>query len=48
MIELTVDLAGRAYPIHIGAGAMKLLGSELKRLGATKVLVVTNATVGPL
>lgn len=48
MIELTVDLAGRTYPIHIGAGALSKLGDELERLKATSVLVVTNSTVGAL
>ena len=48
MTELTVDLAGRAYPIHIGQGALALLGQELKRRRATRVLMVTNSTVGPL
>lgn len=48
MIELTVDLAHREYPIHIGDGALSLLGKELKRLRATRVLLVTNSTVSPL
>lgn len=48
MIELTVDLAQREYPIHIGNGALELLGKELTRLRATNVLLVTNSTVGPL
>lgn len=48
MKELTVDLGQRAYPIHVGEGALELLGEELKRLKATRVLLVTNSTVGPL
>lgn len=48
MTELTVDLKGRAYPIHIAEGAIALLGPELRRLKATSVLVVTNTTVGAL
>ena len=48
MKELTVDLGQRAYPIHVGEGALALLGEELKRLKATRVLLVTNSTVGPL
>lgn len=48
MDELTVDLMGRSYPIHIGNGALRLLGTELKRLKATSVLLVSNSTVGPL
>lgn len=46
MKELTVDLGQRAYPIHVGEGALALLGEELKRLKATRVLLVTNSTVG--
>lgn len=48
MIDLTVELGERSYPIHIAPGAIKRLGSEVKRLKATRVLVVTNTTVGPL
>ena len=48
MTELTVDLKGRAYPIHIAEGAIALLGPELRRLKAMSVLVVTNTTVGAL
>lgn len=48
MVELTVDLGQRAYPIHIGPQTLGLLGKELKRLGATRVLIVTNTTVSPL
>ena len=47
MKELTVDLGQRAYPIHVGEGALALLGEELKRLKATRVLLATNSTVGP-
>ena len=43
MKELTVDLGQRAYPIHVGEGALALLGEELKRLKATRVLLVTNS-----
>lgn len=48
MIDLTVELGPRSYPIHIAGGALARLGSEIKRLKATRVLVVTNTTVGPL
>ena len=47
MAELTVDLGQRAYPIHVGEGTLALLGEELKRLKATRVLLVTNSTVRP-
>lgn len=48
MRTLTVDLAERSYPIHIGAG---ILGNpELYRphLKSRKVAIVTNTTVAPL
>ena len=48
MIEINVELGSRSYPIHIGQGALDAAGSELKRLKATRVLLVTNTTVGPL
>lgn len=48
MRTYTVDLGERSYPIHIGSGVLKTIGEEVKRLGATRVLVVTNTTVGPL
>lgn len=47
-MQLTVDLGDRSYPIHIAPGAMSLLGEELRRIGATAALIVTNDTVGPL
>ena len=46
MKELTVDLGQRAYPIHVGEGALALLGEELKRLKATRVLL-GRSTRGP-
>ena len=48
MITYVVDLAERSYPIHIGSGALSMLGAELQRLKATRALIVTNTTVGPL
>ena len=48
MRTYTVDLGECSYPIHIGSGVLKTIGEEVKRLGATRVLVVTNTTVGPL
>lgn len=46
METLTVDLAERSYPIHIGAGLLahgELLGRHLRQ-----VAIVTNTTVAPL
>lgn len=48
MIELTVEVRDKSYPIHIGEGALALIGQEVKRLKATSVLVVSNTTVAPL
>lgn len=48
MIHYEVELGARSYPIWIGAGAIARLGEELTRIGATRALVVTNTTVGPL
>ena len=48
MRTYTVDLGERSYPIHIGSGVLARIGDEVKRLKATRVLVVTNTTVGPL
>lgn len=48
MRTYTVELGERSYPIHIASGALRMAGNELKRLGATRVLIVTNSTVGPL
>lgn len=48
MLTYTVELGERSYPIQIGEGALDLLGEELARLRATRVLICTNTTVGPL
>ena len=48
MIRINVELGERSYPIHIGQGALEEVGKELARLNATRVLVVTNTTVGPM
>lgn len=48
MIEIRVELAERSYSIHIASGAINRLGLEVKRLQATRVMIVTNSTVGPL
>lgn len=48
MQTLTVSLAERSYPIHIGCGVLgdaHLLAPHIKQ---KKVMVVTNTTVGPL
>ncbi|MDA1116954.1 MAG: 3-dehydroquinate synthase [Proteobacteria bacterium] len=48
METLRVALGGRAYPIHIGAGALDAAELYQPHLGAGRVAVVTNAVVGPL
>jgi 3-dehydroquinate synthase len=48
MITLDVGLGERAYPIHIGAGALERLPELLAGARPTRILVVTNTTVGPL
>jgi len=48
MRTLTVALADRAYPIHIGSGLLArgdLLAAHLRQ---KRALIVTNTTVGPL
>lgn len=48
MRTLTVDLAERSYPIHIGAGILEnpeLFGPHLQ---SRKVAIVSNTTVAPL
>ena len=48
MQKMIVELGQRSYPIMIGPGLLKRLGEELQGLRPTKILVVTNTTVGPL
>jgi len=48
MVRLTVDLAGRSYDIHIGAGLLGRLGDFLRPLRPSRLLVVTDPRVGAL
>ena len=48
MQTLTVDLGDRAYPIHIGPGLLARAELVLPHLAQTRVVIVTNTTVGPL
>ncbi|MGQ0593971.1 MAG: 3-dehydroquinate synthase [Gammaproteobacteria bacterium] len=48
MKTLEVDLADRAYPIHIGSGLLPLPDLIRPHLEGRNVMVVTNETVGPL
>lgn len=45
---LTVALAERSYPIHIGVGVLAQPELILPHIKQKKVVVVTNTTVGPL
>ncbi len=48
METLTVSLAGRAYPIHIGRGLAAKSELLLPYLAHAKTVVVSNTTVAPL
>ena len=48
MRRLAVDLAGRPYDIHIGPGLLDRLGEFVGPLRPSRLLVVTDARVGPL
>ena len=48
MIELTVDLGERAYPIRIGRGLIDAPAAWADLLRARQVGIVTNATIAPL
>ncbi len=45
---LTVKLAERSYPIHIGVGLLTRADLLLPHLKQKKVVVVSNTTVAPL
>jgi 3-dehydroquinate synthase len=46
--RIDVNLGSRSYPIHIGAGALRLREALDHAIPARDVLVITNTTVGPL
>jgi 3-dehydroquinate synthase len=48
MQTLTVNLAGRSYPIHIGTGLLSQAGLILPHLQQPQVAIITNTTVAPL
>ena len=48
MESLTVSLADRSYPIHIGPGVISRPDLLLPHLSFPKVVIVTNTTVAPL
>lgn len=48
MKQITVDLGSRSYDIHIGPGLMERAGEAVAPLAPTRIVIVTNTTVGPL
>ena len=49
MAIVEVNLPGRAYSIHIGAGTIARLGSSLRdRSAARLATIITDSNVGPL
>jgi 3-dehydroquinate synthase len=48
MRRLPVDLAGHPYDIHIGSGLLDRLGEFVRPLRPSRLVVVTDARVGPL
>jgi 3-dehydroquinate synthase len=48
METVRVELGARAYPIHIGAGALEAAALYRPHLGAGRVAVVTDRVVAPL
>jgi 3-dehydroquinate synthase len=48
MRRLNVSLAGRSYPILIGAGLLSRIDLILPHLGRPRVALVSNTTVAPL
>lgn len=48
MEELTVDLGARSYPVLIGPGLLADSGLLARHVGASDLLLVSDATVAPL
>lgn len=48
MESITVELAERSYPIHIGTGLLKRAELYAPALGKGRVVVITDSTVGRL
>jgi 3-dehydroquinate synthase len=45
---LTVNLAERSYPIHVGAGLLTSSALFAPHIAGQRVMIVTNDTVAPL
>lgn len=49
MIEISVSLGSRSYPILVGAGALSTVGSELAKRGVgRRVVLITDAAISRL
>ena len=48
METLTVNLAERSYPIHVGAGLLTSSELFVPHIAGRRVMIVTNDTVAPL
>jgi len=48
MLELTVNLDERSYPIYIGQSALKETGRLREHIGDCRPIIITNDTIAPL
>ena len=48
MVEITVELGSRSYPIEIGPGLLATIGDRVKTLRPTRIVIVTNTTVAAI
>jgi 3-dehydroquinate synthase len=48
MLQLTVDLGARSYPIHIGAALLARPELFATAIRGEKVLIITNDRIAPL
>ncbi|WP_417668580.1 3-dehydroquinate synthase [Pseudoalteromonas tetraodonis] len=48
MLELTVNLDERSYPIYIGQSALQDTGRLIHHIGDCRPIIITNETIAPL
>ena len=48
MLELTVNLDERSYPIYIGQSALQYQGRLREHIGDCRPVIITNDTIAPL
>ena len=48
MLELTVNLDERSYPIYIGQSALQETGRLREHIGDCRPIIITNDTIAPL